>query len=123
MAGSAGDGQAPRKARPRDVRSVGFPSSGAPDFEGRTLNALSRKVEVPYPGTDDGVHPPITPEQRRRVEEFIGCTLEQSYSEFTVELKNAIHRMLADIADVDHSRPARHRGYRQRERYGKRGIS
>ena len=29
-------------------------------------------------------------ETRTRVEEFIGCTLEQSYSEFTVELKNAV---------------------------------
>jgi hypothetical protein len=57
-------------------------------------------VETPYPTLDA--------ETRRRVEEFIGCTLEQSYSEFTVELKNAVHRMMDPLAD-DRSRPARHR--------------
>ena len=88
---------------------MGFPSSGTAQFGGRTLNALSRKVEIPFPGADDGVHPLITPEERRRVEEFIGCTLEQSYSEFTVELKNAVARMLSDT-DLDHSTVARHRG-------------
>ena len=99
---------------------MGFPKAevelaleGTERYDGRCLNALSRKVEVPYPGVHDGVHEPITPEVRRRVESFIGCTLEQSYSEFTVELKNAVHRMLADIADVDHSKFARHRGHRR----------
>jgi hypothetical protein len=105
------------------VRGVGYPSTGNAEFGGRTLNALSRKVEVPFPGTHDGVHPPITQAERRRVEQFIGCTIEQSYSEFTVELKNALHRMLADIANVDHSRPARHRGHRSRERYSKWKVS
>ena len=95
------NGQAPRRARPRDVRGVGFPSSGGPTYGGRCLNALSREVEIPYPT--------IEAQTRRRVEEFIGCTIEQSYSEFTVELKNGIARMLDDIANVDQSRPARHR--------------
>jgi hypothetical protein len=80
---------------------MGFPSQGAPErYGGRTHNALRRTVEVPYPTIDA--------ETRRRVEEFIGCTLEQSYSEFTVELKNAVHRFMDEI-DVDDSRPARHR--------------
>ena len=86
---------------------MGFPSRGEPEFGGKALNALSRAVEVPYPGIDDGIHPPVTPEIRRRVEEFIGCTLEQSYSEFTVELKNTVHRMMDTD---DHSTAARHRG-------------
>lgn len=47
------------------------------------------------------------------MEEFIGCTLEQSYAEFTVELKNAVHRMLDDIYKTDHSKPARHRKRRR----------
>ena len=85
---------------------MGFPSPPEPLYGGRTLNALTRKVETPFPGLDA--------ETRRRVEEFIGCTIEQSYSEFTVELKNGIHRMLDDIANVDQSRPARHRGHGRR---------
>lgn len=76
-------------------------------FGGRALDALSREVVVPYPGK--GRPDDITPEERRRVEEYIGCTLEQSYSEFTMELKNAVHRMLHDIDKVDQSSPARHR--------------
>lgn len=80
---------------------MGFPSTGQALYGGRTLNALSRQVETPYPTIDS--------EERRRVESFIGCTLEQSYSEFTVELKNGIHRMLDDIYNTDHSSPARHR--------------
>jgi hypothetical protein len=101
---------APRPARPRDVRGVGFPSPGAPLYGGRCLNALSRKVETPFPTLDA--------DTRRRVEEFIGCTCEQSYSEFTVELKNAVHRLLDDIARVDQSKPARHRsgGWSRRTR-------
>jgi hypothetical protein len=94
---------------------MGFPSSGAPEFGGRTLNALSRKVETPYPT--------IEPEVRRRVEEFIGCTLEQSYSEFTMELKNAVHRIMDDIYHTDHSKPARHRGHAKRHQYGTRRVS
>lgn len=86
---------------------MGYPSTGAPQFDGRCLNALSRKVETPYPG--DGPYA-VTSDERRRVEEFIGCTLEQSYSEFTVELKNAVHRLLDDINNADYSRPARKRG-------------
>jgi hypothetical protein len=62
-------------------------------------------VETPFPTLDA--------ETRRRVEAFIGCTLEQSYSEFTVELKNAVHRMMDTYAD-DQSRPARHRGHGRR---------
>jgi hypothetical protein len=79
---------------------VGFPSSGHPEFGGRALSGLTGRVERPYPTLDA--------ETRRRVEEFIGCTLEQSYAEFTVELKNTVARMLDRDAD-DHSRPARHR--------------
>ena len=101
---------------------MGYPSSGEALYGGRTLNALNRKVEVPYPGTHDGVHEPVSPEVRRRAEEFIGCTLEQSYSEFTVELKNAVSRMLDDIRNVDHSRPARHRGHAKRHHSLKRSI-
>jgi hypothetical protein len=94
---------------------MGFPSSDAPAFGGRTLNALSRKVETPFPTLD--------PETRRRVEQFIGCTVEQSYSEFTVELKNGIHRMLDAINDIDHSKPARHRGHAKRAMQRTRRIS
>jgi hypothetical protein len=79
---------------------MGFPSSGHPEFGGRALSGLTGKVETPFPTLD--------PEIRRRVEEFIGCTLEQSYAEFTVELKNTVHRVM-DTDDTDHSRPARHR--------------
>jgi hypothetical protein len=104
------------------VRGVGFPSTGEALYGGRTLNALSRKVETPFPGIDDGVHPPVTRQERRRVEEFIGCTLEQSYSEFTVELKNAVHRLLDDIY-ADGSKPARHRGHAKRRMYGTRRVS
>lgn len=88
------------------MRGVGFPSPGTPLYGGRTLNALSRKVEVPFREIDA--------ETRRRVEEYIGCTIEQSYSEFTVELKNAYHRMLDDIYRDDLSKPARHRGQARR---------
>ena len=84
---------------------MGFPSPEAPLYGGRTLNALTREVEVPYPTLDA--------ETRRRVEQYIGCTLEQSYSEFTVEMKNAIHRMMDDLT-WDDSRPARHRGRARR---------
>jgi hypothetical protein len=77
-------------------------------YQGRCLNALSRQVEVLF-GTIDA-------ETRRRTEEFIGCTLEQSYSEFTVELKNAVARMLDDIYNSDYSREARHRGRSKRQR-------
>jgi hypothetical protein len=63
-------------------------------------------VETPFPTLDR--------ETRRRVEEFIGCTIEQSYSEFTMELKNAVHRLLDDL-NVDHSRPARHRSRARRK--------
>lgn len=80
---------------------MGFPSTGAPEYGGRCLNALTRKVETPFPTLD--------PQERQRVETFIGCTIEQSYSEFTVELKNAVHRILDDIYNTDDSRPARHR--------------
>jgi hypothetical protein len=90
---------------------MGFP---APDDEtrygGKTHNALTREVEIPYPTIDA--------ETRARVEEFIGCTLEQSYSEFTVELKNAVHRMLAAINHSDYSKPARHRGHARRRQQG-----
>jgi hypothetical protein len=93
---------------------MGFPAPNDPSrYGGRTLNALNRQVEVPYPTID--------PEVRQRVEEFIGCTLEQSYSEFTVELKNAWHRLMSDL-DVDHSRPARHRGHAKRRSSGARNI-
>jgi hypothetical protein len=90
------------------VRQVGFPSPPEPLYGGRTLNALSRQVEVPF-GTIDAA-------TRRRVEHFIGCTIEQSYSEFTVELKNSVARMLDDINNTDYSRPARHRGRSLRQR-------
>jgi hypothetical protein len=63
-------------------------------------------VEVPFPTLDA--------ETRRRVEAFIGCTLEQSFAEFTVELKNAVHRMMDTYGD-DQSRPARHRGHSRRK--------
>ena len=86
---------------------MGYPAPDDPArYGGKTHNALTRKVEVPYPSIDA--------ETRARVEEFIGCTLEQSYSEFTVELKNATHRMLAAINNADYSRPARHRGRARR---------
>lgn len=75
---------------------------------------------MPYPGT--GVSP-ITADERRRVEEYIGCTLEQSYSEFTVELKNGIARMLEDIENVDRSKPARHRGHAKARMYGTRRVA
>lgn len=64
----------------------------------------------------------MTPAERRRVEEFIGCTLEQSYSEFTVELKNAVHRMLADM-DLDHSTVARHRTGSHRRKGARRRVA
>lgn len=102
---------------------MGFPSPPAPLYGGQTLNALSRKVEVPYPGVHDGVHAPISPEERRRAEEFIGCTLEQSYSEFTVELKNGVSRMLDDIYNSDFSKPARHRGHRKRHWHATRRVA
>lgn len=98
---------------------MGFPSSGEAAFGGRTLNALTRKVEIPFPGTHDGTHAPLTAEERRRVEEFIGCTIEQSYSEFTVELKNAVHRMLSDM-DTDGSSYARHRRGAHARKWGRR---
>jgi hypothetical protein len=93
---------------------MGFPEpDSAERYGGRTHNALTRKVEIPYPTIDA--------ETRARVEKFIGCTLEQSYSEFTVELKNGIHRLLDEL-DVDHSRPARHRGHRTRWAAGAKNI-
>ena len=107
------DGQAPRRARPRDVRGVGFPSSGGALYGGRTLNALSQKVEIPFTTLDA--------ETRRRAEEFIGCTLEQSYSEMTVELKNTVHRIFD--TDDDHSRAARHRGHSRRRQQGTRRVT
>jgi hypothetical protein len=94
------NGSAPRRARPRDVRGVGFPASGYPEFGGKALSGLTGQVEIPYPT--------IEAETRRRVERLIGCTLEQSYAEFTVELKNAVARMFDPERD-DRSRPARHR--------------
>ena len=72
-------------------------------------------METPFPGLDA--------ETRRKVEEYIGCTIEQSYSEFTVELKNAVHRMMDAINDVDHSKPARHRGHSKRRWHGTRRVS
>lgn len=86
------------------MRAPGFPSPPVPLFGGRALDALAGEVVVPYPGEG---HDAVTPEERRRVEEYIGCTLEQSYSEFTVELKNALARMTA-LTD-DRSTAARHR--------------
>jgi hypothetical protein len=65
-------------------------------------------VEKPYPTLDA--------ETRRRVEQFIGCTLEQSYAEFTMELKNTVHRVL-DRSDDDYSQPARHRSQRRHKRW------
>lgn len=104
----------PRPARPRDVRGAGFPSSGAPEFGGKAHNALSRKVETPFPTIDS--------ETRRRVESYIGCTLEQSYSEFTLELRRAVWRLMRDL-DVDDSKPARHRGHAMRRKYGTRRVT
>jgi len=88
------------------VRGVGFPSTGAPEFGGRALSALTGKVEEPFPSIDR--------ETRLRVERYIGCTLEQSYSEFTMELKNAVSKLLDDLYKTDFSRPARHRRASQR---------
>lgn len=77
-------------------------------------------MEIPYPGT--GIEP-VSAEERRRVEEYIGCTLEQSYSEFTVELKNSLSRILDDIYNTDHSKPARHRGHAKARMYGTRRVA
>lgn len=102
------------------MRAPGFPSPPVPLFGGRALDALAGEVVVPYPGEG---HDAVTPEERRRVEEYIGCTLEQSYSEFTVELKNGLARMWADIENVDRSKPARHRGRAKARMYGTRRVA